>query len=253
MAGRWWDTFSVCQSATDGRCKWCRELFWGAEYEQWISTDARTWKPSTWRRGKQPNWKLRGCSGCKGLSIQHYQKHQLYSLDTHFFQIIESRSRDLCAFLCYLFSGDLLVLAKIINKAFYESCYSFRNVKMCFLAPVSRDKHEGSKKFSLVLCQKNLDEGETLIYILSFCCTGKHSPPSVSSHLHRCFRLEKNSMWWFWSTNKNRDTEWQWKSCHMFSADKQKGTLGQCRILSFTCSTRSDKIFLLLLFLIYFN
>lgn len=134
-------------------------------------------------------------------------------------------------------------MAKIINKVFNGSCYSFRKVKMCFLAPKLCDNCEGSKNFPLVLCQKNLDEGENLIYILSFCLTAKLPTPSQSSHLRCCFRLEKNSMWCFWSTNKNRDTECQWRSCHMFSTDKQKGTLGQCRMLSFTCSTSSDKIF----------
>lgn len=46
------------------------------------------------------SWKLPGCSGSKRLSIQHYQKLQSYSLDTHLFQIIESHSTDFCAFLC---------------------------------------------------------------------------------------------------------------------------------------------------------
>lgn len=110
---------------------------------------------------------------------------------------------------------------------------------------MSCDNCEQSKNFSLVLCQKNSDKGENFIYILPFCLTAELPTLSESSPPHCCIRLEENSMWCFWSPpNKNRDKKCRWKSCHQFSADKQKTTLGQCRILSFTCSTSSDKTFL---------
>lgn len=71
VAERWWDTFSACQPSANWHHKGYRKLFWGAGYGQYISADTRTWMPSTWRRGKQPNWKLSGCPVSKRLSIQN--------------------------------------------------------------------------------------------------------------------------------------------------------------------------------------
>lgn len=47
---------------------------------------------------------------------------------------------------------------------------------MCFLAPVSQENCERSKKFSLIPSQKDLDEGENLTDILSFYLTAKACP-----------------------------------------------------------------------------
>jgi len=82
------------------------------------------------------------------------------------FKIIKSRSRDLCAFMCYLFFGALQILAIIIND-FLRVMLLLKKVKMCFLAPVSQDNCERSKKLSLIPSQKDLDEGENLIDILT--------------------------------------------------------------------------------------
>lgn len=91
------------------------------------------------------------------------------------FKIIKSRSRDLCAFMCYLFFGALQILAIIIND-FLRVMLLLKKVKMCFLAPVSQDNCERSKKLSLIPSQKDLDEGENLIDILSFCLSAKPCP-----------------------------------------------------------------------------
>lgn len=223
------ETPCVCQPSANGHHKGHRKPFWGAGYGQYISVDTRTWMPPTWRRGYSQTENVQDA-----LSLRGYQS-RIRGNNSHTVEILacfksESHSRDLCAFLCYLFSGDLLVLAKIVNKGFYGSCCSFRKGKTCFLAVMSCDSCEWSKNFSLVLCLKNLDKGENLIYILPFCLTAKLLTLSESSPPHCYIRLEKNSMWCFWFPS-NQYKKCQWRSCHKFSADKQKTTFRQCRIL----------------------
>lgn len=86
--------------------------------------------------GDNSQTKLSGCHFQDALSLRGYQS-RISRNTSCTVQILtcfksESHSRDLCTFLCYLFSGDFLFLTKIINKSFYGSCCIFRKVKMCF-------------------------------------------------------------------------------------------------------------------------